>query len=62
MALTRVEKERINDSRLKIQSAAQTLSEVDAEKIPDYDEIQSCLESAGKSLDGALRSGTETKI
>ncbi len=60
MALTRVEREQINDSRLKIQSAVNTLSQVDPEKIPDYDEIQSCLENADKTLGGTLRSSTES--
>ncbi|HJT86781.1 MAG TPA: hypothetical protein VJ732_02970 [Bryobacteraceae bacterium] len=59
MALTRTEKERIKDSRLKIQSASHTLSQVDAEKIPDYEEIQSCLETADKTLGGALRDASE---
>lgn len=55
MALTRLERERITDSRLKLQSAANTLSHIDPEKVPDYDEIQECLEDADKSLGGALR-------
>jgi hypothetical protein len=55
MALTRVEKERISDSRLKIQSAVEILSEVPSEKIPSFDEIQSCLESAERNLNKALR-------
>jgi hypothetical protein len=56
MALTRVEKERLKDSRLKIQSVSDSLHQVDPEKIPDIEEIQDCLEEAEKSLDGALRS------
>jgi hypothetical protein len=55
MALTRVERERVSDSRLKIQSAADTLKDVDPEKIPNYEEIQSCLATADKYLDGVLR-------
>ena len=56
MTLTRLERERINDSRLKLQSAANTLSQIDPKKVADYDEIQECLEDADKSLGGALRS------
>ena len=55
MALTRVERERITDSRLKIQSVADSLSHVDHRKIPDFEEIRDCLEDADRSLSGALR-------
>jgi hypothetical protein len=62
MALTRLERERISDSRMKLQSAANTLSRLDPEKVPDFNEIQDCLEGAEKSLAGALRlSNTDTK-
>ena len=50
MQLSRADKERINDSRLKIQAAASTLSDVSPSKIPDLDEIQECLENAEKNL------------
>jgi len=56
MTLTRVEKERITDSMLKIQSAANSLNHVDRKKIPDVEGIQECLEEADKTLGGALRS------
>lgn len=56
MALTRVEKERIVDSRLKIQAVATSLKSVDRRKVPDLDAIEECLEDADKSLGGALRS------
>lgn len=56
MALTRVERERITDSRLKIQAIAHSLNSVDPTKIPHFEEIQECLEDADKSLGGALRS------
>jgi hypothetical protein len=59
MALTRVEKERVTDSRLKIQSAANSLKHVDPKKVPRYEEIQECLESADKNLGGALRSSPD---
>ena len=56
MALTRVEKERVTDSRLKIQSVNNSLKHVDPKKVPHFEEIQECLEDAEKSLGGALRS------
>jgi hypothetical protein len=55
MALTRTEKERIVDSRLKIQSVAQSLDQVDPGKVPNFEEIQDCLEGAEESLDEALK-------
>ena len=54
MELTRTEKERIADSRLKIQSVAQSLNYVDPSKVPNFEEIQDCLEGAEESLEGAL--------
>ena len=54
MALTRAEKERIGDSRLKIQSVTDSLNQVDPEEIPNYEEIQECLDDAEKSLKSAL--------
>jgi hypothetical protein len=56
MALTRVERERITDSRLKVQSISNSLRHVDAKKIRDFEEIQECLEDADRSLGEALRS------
>lgn len=56
MSLTRTERERITDSRLKIQAVAHSLSHVDPEKIPDIEMVQECLEGTEKSLSGALRS------
>jgi hypothetical protein len=61
MALTRLEKERISDSRLKIQSVSSSLQQVDREKIPNLDEIQECLEGAEQSLKGALRPKSPAK-
>lgn len=58
MALTRVERERLNDSRLKIQALANSLRSVDPQEIPDFEEIEGCLEDADKSFEGALRSGS----
>jgi len=61
MELTRVDRERINDSRLKIRSASHNLSHVDPGKVPDYKEIQSCLDDVEKSLGIALDSEEEKK-
>ena len=56
MSLTRVEKERISDSRHKLQSVAETLNHVDPAKVPHFTEIRECLEDAEKHLSGALSS------
>ena len=56
MALTRAERERIIDNRMKIQSVAKSLSHVDPQKIEDYEAIRQCLEDAEKNLAGALES------
>lgn len=55
MKLTRVEKERVSDSRLKIQSVTDSLKHVDPFKIEDIQEIEECLEEAEQSLSEALR-------
>jgi hypothetical protein len=60
MSLTRLERERITDNRLKIQAIAESLNQLDPEKIPEFEEIQGCLEKADRSLSGALRSIPET--
>lgn len=60
MTLTRQERERITDSRLKLRSVADSLSHVDPAKVPDVEEIQECLEGAEKSLGGALRSSDDS--
>ena len=54
MSLTRVERERLTDSKLKIEAVAESLKHVDPEKLPEYEEIEQCLESADRSLSGAL--------
>ena len=59
MRLTRLERERITDSRLKIQSVADSLKHVDPKKVRDYKEIKNCLEEADLNLAGALRSDPE---
>lgn len=62
--LTQEERARITDSAHKIQSATHSLTHVDPRKVPSLDEIQSCLESADKTLRGVLRAprGRRAKI
>jgi len=56
MKLTRVERERISDSRVKIESITKSLKHVDPGKIRAFEEIQDCLEDAEQNLGEALRS------
>ena len=56
MKLNRVEKIRLEDARLRIQSIVNALSSLDCRKIPNYDGIHACLRDAEKSLALALRS------
>jgi hypothetical protein len=56
VALTRLERERLSDSQLKIQSVAKALKEVDPKNLPGFSEIKNCLEDAGESMKQALRS------
>ncbi len=55
MPLTRLEREKITDSVLKIQSARASLGTMDSSKIPDFEVIESCLKSADENLSEALR-------
>ena len=55
MSLTNVERERITDSMLKIQSVRASLEDMDETKIPDYNEIEGCLSIVDKNLRLALR-------
>jgi hypothetical protein len=55
MSLTNVEREKITDSMLKIQSVRASLEDMDETKIPDYREIEGCLSTVDKSLRLALR-------
>jgi hypothetical protein len=61
MALTRVEREKITDTVLKIQSASDLLEDFDESKIPKVDGVQDCLKGADKTLRLALRLGTTKK-
>jgi hypothetical protein len=54
--LTRLEREVITDSMLKIQSVQASLDEIDGSKVSKIDEIHSCLKSAHKEFRAALRS------
>jgi hypothetical protein len=56
MSLNKAEKERVTDSKLKLQSVSHSLKHIDPAKIPGYEDIEKCLEDAEKSLSGALRS------
>ena len=57
MALTRLEREIITDSMLKIQSVQASLDQLDHLDLLDRPEIDSCLESANSSLRVALHEG-----
>ncbi len=54
MPLTKVEREAITDSVLKIQSIQASLEHVDETKVPEIEEIHGCLETAHNSLRVAL--------
>ena len=55
MIFTRLERAKITDSVLKIQSARVSLEDIDEKKIADLEEIQDCLRNADKTLRSALR-------
>jgi len=55
MSLTQVERERIQDSKRKIQSVNHSLHHVDPRKIADFEAIEQCLEQADRTLEGTLR-------
>jgi hypothetical protein len=59
--LSKLEREVITDSMLKIQSIEASLHEIDGSKVDNIDEIHSCLRSAGSSFQQALRSAPSTK-
>jgi|SRR5579862_804001 len=54
--LTEEERARLNDCQNKIQSVANSLAHVDPRKVPDFDEIEECLENADQSLKETLKS------
>jgi hypothetical protein len=55
MSLTNVEREKITDSVLKIQSVRASLEDIDETKIPEYEEVEGCLTTVDKKLRLALR-------
>ena len=57
MSLSKLEREVITDSMLKIQSIEASLKQIDGSKLVDIDEIQSCLRTADHSFRTALRNG-----
>jgi hypothetical protein len=60
--LTRLEREVITDSMLKIQSIEASLSEIDGSKVVDIEEIHSCLKTADRSFRAALKSGPPRQV
>ncbi|HUO29141.1 MAG TPA: hypothetical protein VMU80_07990 [Bryobacteraceae bacterium] len=62
MALTKVERERVSDSRMKIQSVARSLREVNPKRIPGFDEMETCLDDAEKNLTRALRQSAAESV
>jgi hypothetical protein len=62
MALTQVERERITDSRQKVQSVTHSLKQVDPNKIPHFEAIEDCLAEAEKSLSRALQSSPPSAV
>ena len=61
MLLTKLEREIITDSMLKIQSIQASLNQIDETKILDGQEIQSCLRTATKSFRSMLNSSSPGK-
>ena len=61
MPLTKLEREVITDSMLKIQSIQASLNQIDEAKLVDGHEIHSCLRSASKSFRAALKAGNPQK-
>jgi hypothetical protein len=57
MSLTRLEREIITDSLLKIQSIEASLDQLNEIEIIDLNEIHTCLKSANASFRMALNSG-----
>ena len=55
MSLSKLEREVITDSMLKIQSIEASLQQIDKSKLLDLDQIHSCLKSANDSFRIALR-------
>ena len=59
MPLSRVDRERITDSVLKIQSVRAQLNQLDENKLSDIEEIKDCLENADDNMRDALKSSAQ---
>jgi len=55
MPLSKLEREVITDSMLKIESIEASLKQIDGTKLLNIDEIHSCLQTADHSFRTALR-------
>jgi hypothetical protein len=53
--LSKLEREVITDSMLKIQSIEASLHQIDGSKVVNIEEIHTCLRSAGSSFREALQ-------
>lgn len=60
MTLTKSDRAKITDGVHSIQSARASLSNIGEDKVPQVGEIQDCLDSADKTLRGALRQEKKT--
>ena len=61
MPLTRLEREVLTDSMLKIQSVQASLEQIDNAKLQDSDEIRNCLRTASNSFRTALSDSSTKK-
>ena len=61
MPLTKLEREVITDSMLKIQSIQASLDQIDGAKLRDNDQIHSCLKTASNSFRAALKAAPAPK-
>jgi hypothetical protein len=59
MPLSKVDRERITDSVLKIQSVRAQLDHLDDTKLSEIEEIKDCLDDADDNMRDALKSTTE---
>ena len=57
MALSKLEREVINDSLLKIQSIEASLNQIDSSRLYKIEEIQNCLKTASRTFRAALKNG-----
>jgi hypothetical protein len=62
MPLSRVDRERITDSVLKIQSVRAQLDHLDGSKLSEIEEIKECLENADDNMRDALKSAPQKKL